>query len=117
MKAGVGLAAVASGLEMIAGCVTTETHKVTTLVYPPLPYNKIQPPQEGCLVGFFIEPEDSLRMKDSKFIPQGSKEIEAIRRSKSFDEFRETLQKGRSGKNRDTYHFFERSRRNTRSTL
>jgi len=98
LKAGVGMTAVAGGLEMIGGCATSETPKVTTLVYPPLPYDKIQPPQEGCLVGFFIEPEDSLRMKDSRFIPQGSKEIEAIRRSKSFDEFRETLQKGRSGK-------------------
>jgi hypothetical protein len=44
LKVGVGLVAVANGLEMIAGCVTTETPKVTTLVYPPLPYNKIQPP-------------------------------------------------------------------------
>ena len=90
--------AVANGVEMIGGCTTSETPKIKTVVYPPLPYNKIQPPQEGCLVGFFIEPEDSLRMKDSRFIPQESKEIEAIRRSKSFDEFRETLQKEGRGK-------------------
>ena len=57
LKVGVGLVAVASSLEMIAGCATTETPKVMTLVYPPLPYNKIQPPQEGCFIGFFKEPE------------------------------------------------------------
>lgn len=37
LKAGVGFAAIVSGLEMIAGCATTETPKVMTLVYPPLP--------------------------------------------------------------------------------
>jgi len=57
LRAGIGLAAVASGLEMIVGCTTTETPKVKTFVYPPLPYNKIQPPQEGCLIGFFKEPD------------------------------------------------------------
>jgi hypothetical protein len=60
LKVGVGLVAVASGLEMIAGCATTETPKVMTLVYPPLPYNKIQPPQEGCFIGFFKEPDASI---------------------------------------------------------
>ena len=68
LKAGIVLAAVASGLEMIGGCATTETTKGMTIVYPPLPYDKIQPPQEGCLVGFFKEPEASLRAKDSKFV-------------------------------------------------
>jgi len=92
-KAGVGLAAVASGLEMIGGCATTETPKVKTLVYPPLPYNKIQPPQEGCLVGFFKEPEFYARLKDSRFIPQHSAEIEAARRAKNIDEFVEMLKK------------------------
>ena len=94
LKAGVGLAAFASGLEMIGGCATTETPKVETLVYPSLPYNKIQPPEKGCLVGFFKEPEASLRMKDSRFIPQRSTEIEAARRAKHFDEFLEILKKG-----------------------
>ena len=60
VKAGAGLVAVASGLELITGCATTESPKLTTLVYPQLPYNKIQPPQEGCLVGFFKEPDASL---------------------------------------------------------
>ncbi len=84
MRAGVGLAAVASGLEMIAGCATTETPKAMALVYPPLPYNKIQPPQEGSLIGFFKEPEALLRLKDSKFIPQRSPEIQAAQKSKNF---------------------------------
>ena len=60
LRAGVGVAATISSLEMIGGCATTETPKVKTLVFPSLPYNKIQPPQEGCLVGFFIEPEASI---------------------------------------------------------
>jgi hypothetical protein len=59
-KAGVSFAFAAIGLEMIGGCATTETPKVTTLIYPPLPYQKIQPPQDGCLVGFFKEPDASI---------------------------------------------------------
>jgi hypothetical protein len=70
LKTSVGLAAAASGLKMIAGCATTEPAKVTALVYPPLPDKKIQPPREGCLVGFFKEPEASLKAKDSKFFYQ-----------------------------------------------
>ncbi len=66
LKAGVSLAAVASGVEMIGGCATTETRRAIPL------YNKIQPPQEGCLVGFFKEPEAYARLKDSKFIPKQS---------------------------------------------
>jgi hypothetical protein len=42
---------------MITGCAATETPKVKTLVYPPLPYHKIHPPKEGCLVGFYSDPE------------------------------------------------------------
>ena len=76
MKAGVGLAAVASGLEMIAGCATTDTTKGMALVYPPLPYHKIQPPREGCLVGFFKESEASLKAKNSKFVYQRQPIIE-----------------------------------------
>jgi hypothetical protein len=57
LRAGVGLAAVAGGLGTICGCAMTDTPKVKTLVYPPLPYHKIQPPQEGCLIGFFKEPD------------------------------------------------------------
>jgi hypothetical protein len=59
LMAGVGVAATISSLEMIGGCATTETTKVETLVYPPLPYNKIQPPKEGCLIGFFEAPDPS----------------------------------------------------------
>jgi hypothetical protein len=62
---------------MIAGCATTDTTKGMALVYPPLPYhNKIQPPREGCLVGFFKEPEASLKAKDSKFVYQRQPIIE-----------------------------------------
>jgi Glycosyl hydrolase family 26 len=93
LRTGVGLAAVASGLEVIAGCVTTEIPKATTLVYPPLPYNKIQPPQEGCLVGFFKEPETYAGLKDSGFIPQNLPEIEASRKTENFQGFLETLKK------------------------
>lgn len=53
LKTGVGFAAVASGFEMVGGCATTEAPRLTTLVYPPLDDHKIQPPQEGCLVGFY----------------------------------------------------------------
>ena len=69
--------AVASSLEMIGGCATTETPKIMTLVYPPLPYNKIQPPQEGCLVGFFKEPDASINaitylLESTQFFHQDS---------------------------------------------
>jgi hypothetical protein len=93
LRAGVGLAAVATGLEMIGGCTTTEKPKVMTLAYPRLPHNKIQPPREGCLVGFFKESEADARLKDSKFIPQDSLEIEAARKAKNIDEYIEMLKK------------------------
>jgi len=96
LRAGVGLAAFISGIEMIGGCATTETPKVMTLVYPPLPYNKIQPPQEGCLVGFFKEPEAYARLKDSRFIPKHLPEIEAAQKAKNIDEFVEMLKKEKS---------------------
>jgi len=70
---GVGLTAVAGGLETICGCATTETAKVETLDYPLLPYHKIQPPKEGCFVGFFsmygiTHLEKALSLKPSIFI-------------------------------------------------
>ena len=91
LKTGVRLAVVASGLEVIGRCATSETPKVKTLVYSPLPYNKIQPPQEGCFVGFFKEPEAYAKLKGSTFIPQHSAEIEAARIVKNVDEFVEML--------------------------
>jgi len=82
LKAGVNLAAVATGLEMIAGCATTERPEVTTLVYPPLPYDKIQPPKEGCLTGFF----------KSVFLYR--KEFDAIAvKAKNMDELAEMFRK------------------------
>jgi len=100
LRAGVGLAAVAA--EFIGGCATTEPHKAKYQGYPPLPYNKIQPPKEGCLVGFFKESEADAKLKDSKFIPQGSLEIEAARKAKNIDEYVETLKKE---------HFFDKKKR------
>jgi hypothetical protein len=40
-------------LGLLVGCVSTETPKFVTISYPLLPYNKIQPPKEGCLTGIF----------------------------------------------------------------
>jgi len=102
LKAGLGFTAFAGGLGIIAGCATTEPTKTRTLVYPPLPHSKIQPPQEGCFVGFFKEPEASLRQKDSKHMPQRSPEIEAAQNAKTFDEYLETLRRQK---------FFEERRR------
>ena len=93
LKAGVRLTAVASGLEMIAGCATTEAPKVRPLIYAPLPYNKIQPPKEGCFVGFFKESAADAKLKDSNFIPQASPEIEAARKAKNIDEYVGMLKK------------------------
>jgi hypothetical protein len=59
LKAGLRLVIVTTGLKMIGGCATTEAPQVTTLVYPPLPYHKVQPPKEGCLIGFFEAPDPS----------------------------------------------------------
>lgn len=59
MKVGAGTTVVASGLDKITGCATTETAQVTTPVYPSLLYPKIQPPKEGCLIGFFEAPDPS----------------------------------------------------------
>ena len=91
LRTGVGFAAALSCIEMIDGCATTETPKVKTLFYPPLPYNKIQPPPKGCLIGFFKESEADARLKDSTFIPQGSVEIEAARKAKNISEYIEML--------------------------
>jgi hypothetical protein len=67
LRMGVGVAAVASGLQVFAGCATTDASKGQVMaspaaikpklvIYPPLPYNKIQPPQDGCLVGLYKMP-------------------------------------------------------------
>ena len=77
LNAVVGLTVVTSGLEMITGCAKNETAKLKTSDYAPLPYNKIQPPQEGCFIGFFKETEASLKAKDSKFFYQRQPVIEA----------------------------------------
>jgi hypothetical protein len=92
LKAGLGFTASAGGLGMIAGCAT-KPPKTATLVYPPLPHSKIQPPHEGCLIGFFREPEASLREKDSKYMPQRSPEIEAAQKAKTFNEYVEMLRR------------------------
>ena len=64
LRMGVGLVAVASGLQVFAGCATTDASKGQVMaspavikpkpvIYPPLPYNKVQPPKDGCLVGLY----------------------------------------------------------------
>lgn len=40
-------------LGFLIACVSTEAPKVVTISYPQLPYNKIQPPKEGCLTGIY----------------------------------------------------------------
>ena len=87
LKAGVGSAAVICGLEMFAGCATTETPKVMPHVYPLLPYNKVQPPQEGCLVGLF---RMSAMVYDRVF---RDKLIEITNRARNVDEFVEMFKK------------------------
>jgi hypothetical protein len=98
LKAGVGFAAVASGLEMIAGCATTETPKEHVMASPPtgkaepviysqLSYNKIQPPREGCLVGLF---KPSALMKSPIY---WEKMKEVVTEAKSMDEFVEMFKK------------------------
>jgi len=98
LKAGVGFAAVVSGLQMIAGCATTETPKEQVIaspatvkaepvVYPPLPYNKVQPPKEGCLVGLYKR----AALTESPIF--GKKLKEVVKKSKSMDEFAEMFKK------------------------
>jgi hypothetical protein len=87
LGAGVGLASVVSGIEMITGCTTTEAPKRMDSAYPSPSYNRIQPSQGGCLVGFFKEPDVNARPKDSRFFPPRSIEMEAAQRARSFEEF------------------------------
>ena len=58
---GTGMAALAIGTgatldAMLSGCASTSTELVTKdeapVVYPPLKGHKVQPPENGCLVGF-----------------------------------------------------------------
>lgn len=53
LRAGVGLGGVASGLQMIAGCVTAETPKGQITPAKDKSDYKIYPPKEGCVVGFY----------------------------------------------------------------
>jgi hypothetical protein len=55
LKAGVGLAVAASGLEMISSCAATETPKDRIIPTKEKSDYKIYPPQDGCLVGFHKE--------------------------------------------------------------
>ena len=90
LRAGVGLAAVASGLEMIGGYATAEAPpkvKAEPVVYPPLPYNKVQPPKEGCLVGLY---KDDAVMNDPIF---QTKMNEGTAKAKNIDEYAAMLKK------------------------
>jgi hypothetical protein len=61
LSTGIGLAAAVSGFEMIAGCASEKylkegpasptTQRAQPVIAHRLPYNKIQPPREGCLLG------------------------------------------------------------------
>jgi len=53
LKIVVALTVFVSVLEMLIGCVASEISKVITISYPSLPYNKIQPPKEGCFIGIY----------------------------------------------------------------
>lgn len=52
LRAGAGLSITLSGIEILSGCATTETHKNKTPSKDNLVY-KIFPPKEGCHVGFY----------------------------------------------------------------
>ncbi len=97
LRAGVGFAATLSGLQMIGGCATTETRKVIPS------YSKIQAPQEGCLVGFFKEPDFHARPNASRFFPPRSTEIAATERAKNFEEFLYLLKRGGSFEQMERY--------------
>ena len=119
LKAGVSLAAVASGLQMIAGCATTETPKeqimaspatvkAKPVIYSQLSSNKIQPPREGCLVGLFRKPA----LTESPIF--GKKFKEVATGSKSMDEFvemfkKEGLHKGLEQSVNDNITYYERA--------
>lgn len=119
LRAGVGFAAVASGLEMIAGGATTETPKehvmaspatakAEPVIYSQLSYNKIQPPREGCLVGLF---KSSALMKSPIY---REKLKEAVKEAKSMDEFvemfkKEGLHKGLEQSVSDNITYYEKA--------
>ena len=77
LKAGVGLAAVISGIESV---------KAEPVIYSQLSSNKIQPLREGCLVGLF-KPNASY----NPIFLMKIKEITA--KAKSMDEFAEMFKK------------------------
>ena len=66
LRAGVGLATIASGLELIAGCATTETPKDQINQPKEKIDYKIYPSKEGCLVGFYKEEPTSTSINHYK---------------------------------------------------
>ena len=94
LKAGIGLATIAAGLETISGCVA-EKYKAQELIsparvepkrliIPKLPYHKIQSSKEGCLVGLhkYTIGEDPITLSKMKNLNA---------KVKDFSEFREIL--------------------------
>ncbi len=92
LKTGAGLVAVAGGLEMIAGFATAKTPatgKSGPIEYPPLQYNKVQPPVEGCLVGLY-------KLSEFMSSPIAERKIgEIANRAKNIGEYVEMLKKER----------------------
>lgn len=93
LNAGIGLAAFVSSFEVFAGSAMPDEPATAAPTHTPLPHKKVQPPKEGCFVGFFKESEASLKQKDSQFMPLRSLEIEAAQKSKTFEEYVEMLKK------------------------
>lgn len=66
LEVGVGFTAALSGLEMIAGCATTETPKDQINQAKEKVDYKIYPPKEGCLVGFYKKESTSTSINHYK---------------------------------------------------
>jgi len=65
LKAGVGSAAVICGLEMFAGCATTETPKKRINQAKKKSDYKVYSPKTGCLIGFYKEQYRNFQMGSS----------------------------------------------------
>jgi Glycosyl hydrolase family 26 len=62
IKAGVNLAVVATGLELITGCVATETPRRRIIPAKGKFSYKVRPSQEGCFVGFYKDQNKKFRI-------------------------------------------------------
>lgn len=69
LKAAIGFVAGVSGLEMIAGCATTETPKNQIMPAKGKSDYKIYPPKEGCFVGFYKQQNWDRRIAGTSIPP------------------------------------------------